>query len=41
MENSSRPETAEFASRLGELCDEPPKFSDLDVREVWEPSARR
>lgn len=41
MENSSRPETAEFAARLAKLCDAPPKFYNLDVREVWEPSARR
>jgi hypothetical protein len=41
MENSNRPETGEFAARLAKLCDAPPKFSNLDVREVWEPSARR
>jgi hypothetical protein len=41
MENSSRPETGEFAARLAKLCDAPPKFYNLDVREVWEPSARR
>jgi hypothetical protein len=41
MENSNRPETGEFAARLAKLCDSPPKFYNLDVREVWEPSARR
>ena len=41
MENSNRPETNEFAGRLAKLCDAPPKFYNLDVREVWEPSARR
>jgi hypothetical protein len=41
MENSNRPETADFAARLGKLCDAPPKFYNLDVREVWEPTARR
>lgn len=41
MENSNRPETGEFAARLAKLCDGPPTFYNLDVREVWEPSARR
>jgi hypothetical protein len=41
MENSNRPETGEFAARIGELCDAPPKFYNLDVREIWEPSARQ
>jgi hypothetical protein len=41
MENSSRPETGEFAARLAKLCDAPPKFYNLDVREVWEPTSRR
>lgn len=31
MENSERPETAEFASRLAKLCDGPPTFRNLDV----------
>jgi quinol monooxygenase YgiN len=31
MENSNRPETAEFAARLSELCDDPPTFRNLDV----------
>lgn len=41
MENSNRPETGELAARMAKLCDAPPKFYNLDVREVWEPSARR
>ncbi len=31
MENSNRPETAEFASQLAKLCDGPPTFRNLDV----------
>ena len=31
MENSNRPETAEFAARLAKLCDSPPTFRNLDV----------
>ena len=31
MENSNRPETAEFAARLAKLCDGPPAFRNLDV----------
>jgi quinol monooxygenase YgiN len=31
MENSNRPETAEFAARLAELCESPPSFRNLDV----------
>jgi hypothetical protein len=31
MENSNRPETAEFASQLAKLCDSPPTFRNLDV----------
>jgi hypothetical protein len=38
MENSNRPEVSEFARRLAELCDAPPEFSNLDVREAWTPS---
>jgi hypothetical protein len=35
MENSTRPETAEFAQKLAGLCDGPPMFRNLDVlREV-------
>ena len=35
MENSDRPETSEFASRMSELCDGPPKFYNLDVMDTW------
>ena len=38
MENSGRPEVGEFAHQLGKLCDTPPKFHNLDVRDVWTPS---
>lgn len=38
MENSGRPEVNDFAARLAELCDAPPRFYNLDVRESWEPS---
>ncbi len=31
MENSSRPETAEFAAQLAEICGGPPRFRNLDV----------
>jgi hypothetical protein len=31
MENSNRPETAEFAAFLAEICDGPLKFRNLDV----------
>jgi quinol monooxygenase YgiN len=31
MENSNRPETAEFAARLSDLCDGPATFRNLDV----------
>lgn len=31
MENSNRPETTEFSRRMGELCDGPPTFRNLDV----------
>lgn len=36
MENSNRPETAEFAAALAELCDGPPVFRNLDVTRVEE-----
>jgi hypothetical protein len=32
MENSNRPETGEFASRMAALCDGPPTFHNLDVK---------
>ena len=31
MENSNRPETAEFAAQLAKLCDAPPTFRNLEV----------
>jgi quinol monooxygenase YgiN len=31
MENSNRPETAEFAASLQKICDGPPVFRNLDV----------
>lgn len=36
MENSNRPETAEVAQKMASLCDEPPRFRNLDVRRVEE-----
>ena len=38
MENSSRPEINDFAARLAKLCDAPPKFYNLDVRQTWQPA---
>lgn len=32
MENSDRPETTDMAEKMASLCDEPPKFYNLDVR---------
>jgi hypothetical protein len=40
MENSSRPEVTEYAARLAKLCDAPPRFTNLDVRETWQPASR-
>jgi hypothetical protein len=37
MRNSGRPEVGDFAERLAKLCDEPPRFHNLDVREDWTP----
>lgn len=34
MENSSRPETSEFAAKMAALCDGPPIFRNFDV--MWE-----
>ena len=31
MENSALPETAEFARRLAELCEESPRFRNVDL----------
>jgi hypothetical protein len=36
MANSSLPETMAFATRLRDLCDQPPAFRNLDVRRVEE-----
>ncbi len=36
MENSARPEIGRFAARMAELCDEPPRFYNLDVVEEWQ-----
>jgi hypothetical protein len=38
MEQSKRPETAEFAALMGSLCDGPPTFYNLDVIESEKPS---
>jgi hypothetical protein len=38
MENSARPEVSEFAAKLAALCDEPPRFYNLDVVETWSTS---
>ena len=35
MENSNRPETAEFSAKMAALCDGPPTFANLDVMERW------
>jgi hypothetical protein len=37
MENSNRPETAQFAAKMMELCDGPPVFRNLEVLETWIP----
>jgi len=34
MENSNRPEVADFAAKMAALCDAPPVFRNLDV--MWE-----
>jgi len=36
MENSNRPETGQFAEQMQKLCDGPPTFHNLDVRESYE-----
>jgi quinol monooxygenase YgiN len=35
MENSNRPETAEFSAKMAALCDGPPTFYNLDVMRTW------
>ncbi|MDQ4104638.1 MAG: hypothetical protein M3186_13355 [Actinomycetota bacterium] len=37
MENSNRPETGDMAAEMAKLCDGPPTFYNLDVRQVWQP----
>lgn len=39
MENSRRPEVSSFAARMAALCDEPPRFYNLDVVEAWSADA--
>jgi hypothetical protein len=36
MENSRRPEVSEFSANMAALCDEPPRFYNLDVTESWD-----
>jgi quinol monooxygenase YgiN len=36
MENSNLPETHEFARRMAELCDGPPRFLNLDVSDSFD-----
>jgi len=36
MKNSADPATSEFAARMAELCDEPPKFRNIDVMHLEE-----
>ena len=36
MENSKRPETAQFAEQMSKLCDGPPTFYNLDVRHEFD-----
>lgn len=35
MENSARPEVSQYAAGLAALCDEPPRFYNLNVVEAW------
>jgi hypothetical protein len=35
MSNSNRPEVSAFASRMAALCEEPPRFYNLDVKQTW------
>jgi quinol monooxygenase YgiN len=35
MSNSNRPEVSAFAARMAALCEEPPRFYNLDVRQTW------
>jgi quinol monooxygenase YgiN len=35
MANSDDPQTQAFAKRMGELCDGPPRFYNLDLLQSW------
>lgn len=35
MQNSARSDVSDYAARLAALCDEPPRFYNLDVVETW------
>ena len=35
MRNSTRPEVSAYAARLAALCDEPPRFYNLQVMDGW------
>jgi hypothetical protein len=35
MSNSDRPEVSAFALRMAALCEEPPRFYNLDVKQTW------
>lgn len=39
LQNSARPEVSQFAARMAALCDEPPRFYNLDVVETWQDSS--
>lgn len=36
MSNSNDPRTADFAEKLVKLCDDPPKFYNLDLVDSWQ-----
>lgn len=38
MENSNRPDTSDYAAKMMELCDGPPKYYNLDVTQRLEMS---
>jgi hypothetical protein len=35
MSNSNRPEVSSFAAKMAALCEEPPRFYNLDVVQSW------
>jgi hypothetical protein len=35
MSNSNRPEVSAFAARMAALCEEPPRFYNLDIKQTW------